>query len=130
MSEILTAAEKSSAPLVPIDVAELRDRLRDHPKLLAELAEIFRDDAPRQIEKIRVAVTRSDARGLEMASHALKGAASVLFALPVAEAARRLEIMGRSGKLAGAPQDFEILQNEWARLKLALDELCIEVKVS
>ncbi len=46
MGEILTAAEKCVAPLVPIDVAELRDRLRDHPKLLAELAEIFRDDAP------------------------------------------------------------------------------------
>lgn len=51
MGEILTAAEKCVTPLVPIDVAELRDRLRDHPKLLAELAEIFRDDAPRQIEK-------------------------------------------------------------------------------
>ncbi len=110
----------------PIDAAALLGRLNGDSQLLSELAVIFRSDVPLQIEKIRAAISASDGKGVEMAAHALKGAASVLFASPLADAARGLEGLGRSGQLTGATTQLEALEKEWARLKPKLNELCIQ----
>lgn len=124
------AGTMTMAPGVPIDIAKLRDRLQDDTVLLTELAQLFLEDAPKQIEHIRVAILRRDTRGMEMSAHALKGAASVFLATPLADAARLLENKGHHGTLANVREDFEILEEEWARLVPELNQLCLVAQTS
>jgi two-component system, sensor histidine kinase and response regulator len=62
--------------------------------------------------QIRDAISQRDARSLERAAHTLKGAAAA-----VADAARRLEIMGRTGELTGAKSVCTELEDALHRLK-------------
>jgi HPt (histidine-containing phosphotransfer) domain-containing protein len=55
-----------------------------------------------------------------MAAHALKGSAANLFASRAAEAAAKLEEMGRNGSLTGAENTCATLEKEIERLKLEL----------
>jgi CheY-like chemotaxis protein len=116
-----------SEPQAPLDVASLRERLQDDVQILGDIAQIFLDDAPNQINEIRAAIAANDAGGVERAAHALKGAALALCATPLAETARRLEFQGRSAELADASRNFETLEAEWARLEPELKSLCTEV---
>lgn len=122
------SSSEVAAHSTPFDLAGLRERLDNDAELVAELVTLFIDDAPKQIAALRAAVESADAGGIERAGHALKGAAAVMFAAPLAEAARRLEFIGRDKNLAESRQAFAALEREWAALKPQLDPLCTEVQ--
>jgi HPt (histidine-containing phosphotransfer) domain-containing protein len=92
-------------------------------ELFAEVAEIFLEDCPRQMNDIRMAIAAGDAPALEMAAHTLKGSASS-FAAPTASAAAEvLERIGRSGDLDGAREALGELEGEIAALETELRRL-------
>ena len=76
---------------------------------LAELMDIFLQDAPPRVAAICTAVQEHDDQVLAREAHAFKGAAAVLEATEVAECAHQLEVMGRTGNLAGAVEIAERL---------------------
>jgi HPt (histidine-containing phosphotransfer) domain-containing protein len=76
---------------------------------LAELVDIFLEDAPPRVAAICAAVQEHDDAVVAREAHAYKGAAAVLEAAEVAECAHQLEVMGRSGNLVGAVEIAERL---------------------
>lgn len=95
-------------------------RVGDDVELLAELVELFLDECPGELDGIRAAVAHSDAKGLEHAAHALKGAAGNVGVEGVQSVARELEGMGRSGSIDGAGALVESLRAEVERARPAL----------
>jgi len=90
-------------------------------ELLAELIETMRDEAPKLLHEVRVAVEAGDAALLGRAAHTLKGAVSNFGARAAADAALCLERRGRSGDLADVAPALASLEIEMAALIEALD---------
>ncbi len=110
-----------------LDKAALLDRVEGDQQLLRSILEVFLADCPRMMEAIRMAVAEQDAKRLEYAAHALRGATGNLGAGDTQEAARILEELAAEGKLAGAADAYRALDMEMDRLKPALHSLFDEV---
>ncbi len=113
---------KKQEPAIQLD--ELRARLDGNDDLMAELAQLFLDDAPRLIQAIHEAVASGDAARLESAAHALKGSASTLGANGLTSFARKLEMQARAMRLEGSGETCSQLEQEWERLKVELSTIC------
>ena len=113
---------KEQEPSINLD--ELRARLDGNDELMAELAQLFLEDAPRQIREIREAQTNGDTARLENGAHALKGSASTLGATALTSVARKIEALGRERNLEGGGELCTRLEQEWERLKVELSTLC------
>jgi two-component system sensor histidine kinase/response regulator len=74
-------------------------RSRGQLTLLKQLAHLFLQNLPKALDDIESAVAAGDARALERSAHRLKGAASLISADALAEAANKLERMGRNNEL-------------------------------
>ena len=98
------------------DATELLERMGGDHELLAELLELFREDAGIQGEALRSSIAASDAEALFEAGHALKGSAANFTADRVVDLAFQLESLGRSGTTEGAQPIF-------VELESAIDEL-------
>ena len=106
-----------------VDVEDLMGRVGGDRTLVAELAEIFREEAPRLVAGMRGAIASGDARALERAAHALKGSAISLGAKPAAEVAAALEAMGRQGAIDGAAARVDDLERDLVQLHESLTRL-------
>jgi HPt (histidine-containing phosphotransfer) domain-containing protein len=84
--------------------------------MMRELAELFFQEAPALVGRIRDAVSAGDVAGLRHAAHTLKGAAAVFGPNGAAEVARRLEQRAREDALEGAAHDVALLETEIDRL--------------
>jgi signal transduction histidine kinase/DNA-binding response OmpR family regulator/HPt (histidine-containing phosphotransfer) domain-containing protein len=93
------------AGAVPFDPAvweELRGLQRkDGRTMLHHLLELFCKDTPRQLERLRAAQDRRDAKQLADAAHSLKGSALALGADRLGRLAAELEALGRDGSVDG-----------------------------
>jgi two-component system, sensor histidine kinase len=91
-------------------------RIGGDTELAKEMALAFIADAPRLLAAISDAGEKGDARALESAAHALKGAASLFDATPTVSRAAELEAQGRRSQLDAAPALIEELDREARRL--------------
>jgi HPt (histidine-containing phosphotransfer) domain-containing protein len=87
----------SSPQAAPIDLTRLEETADGDPEFVAELVEIFVDDAHEQIRQIQKAIQGSDAIGLECRAHQLKGSSANVGADGMSNWALRLEEAGKSG---------------------------------
>jgi PAS domain S-box-containing protein len=117
----LSASEPPAPPA--FDPSALLARLNHNRALLSRLVEIFLADSPKMLAAIGEAIAQGDADGLFRAAHQLKGAAGNLSADGAMDAARRLEALGREGRLEGAPEIHAELKAEMKRLSEALTPL-------
>jgi HPt (histidine-containing phosphotransfer) domain-containing protein len=106
-------------PLDPDVLAGLRE-LGD-AELLAELVEMFVDDATSRILALRGTLEKDDAEAVERVAHTLKGSCANMGALRMAEVCEDLQEMGRSGDLSGASELVEQLEAEFGRVRQALE---------
>ena len=106
-----------------LDEALLLERVGGDPEALARLVEIFLTDAPLLVEGILRAVKEKDARALQAAAHALKGAVSNFAAPAATEAAARLQQIGESAKLNGARAAVEVLEKELEQVRATLSTI-------
>jgi CheY-like chemotaxis protein len=111
---------KAVGTLGPFDLPTALERTGGTHEALVEIAVIFREQAPGLMAAIEGAVREGDAEALRRAAHTLKGSAGVLAAGPAADAARRLEEMGRAGRLEGAAEAATVLDGELSSLLAAL----------
>jgi two-component system sensor histidine kinase/response regulator len=122
-------AEQTSPPAAiqeAVDARELLERIGDEREFLAELVNTFRDDFPKQLEAMTIALNDGNATQLALAAHSLKGALSNLAAPRAAGLAAGVESAGKSGDLPGAALGLQDLKPELARVVDALNALCQE----
>jgi HPt (histidine-containing phosphotransfer) domain-containing protein len=114
----------TSSPMSdPIDLTAALERVDGDTELLSEIVELFLQDMAALTADIRTAVQNADAGHIMRAAHRLKGSVATLAANGAADAALRLEIMGRTGDVADAPKAFVVLEAELIRLEPALRQL-------
>jgi two-component system, sensor histidine kinase and response regulator len=103
-----------------VDFDRLLERVGGDRKALAQLVGIFREDAPKQIARVREAVQDQDAPALRAAAHAIKGAVANFAAPEATDAAVRLQRIGESGDLANAEGALARLEHEIGKVLGAL----------
>jgi CheY-like chemotaxis protein/HPt (histidine-containing phosphotransfer) domain-containing protein len=94
-------------------IESLRDlREAGQPDPLAELVDLFLEDAPRRLERLRDAIASKDPLAAYAAAHSLKGSASNMGARSLAAYCSTLEKQARSGNLEGADQLLHSIESE------------------
>jgi PAS domain S-box-containing protein len=106
-----------------LDEAVALNRVGGDFELLREVVELFLDDYPQSLEKIRAAVRASDQTDLERQAHSLKGSVSTFGAKDAFEAAFALEKQGRSGDLSGATEGLMRLEEALTALRPELEAI-------
>jgi two-component system, sensor histidine kinase and response regulator len=99
---------------------EALDRLGGDQELLHELCQIFLEESPNLLQKLREAVAVGDPDAVGRAAHSLKGELSYLGAADASQIANRLEEMGRVKKLSHAAETLAALETEVESLRLCL----------
>jgi HPt (histidine-containing phosphotransfer) domain-containing protein len=105
------------------DQEALLDRVDNDREFLAETVEMLEEDGPDLLGQIRSAIDAGDSESLSVAAHTYKGMVANFCADSTAEAALRLEMMGKHGDLAGASEAFAVLEDLARQLATALQEL-------
>jgi HPt (histidine-containing phosphotransfer) domain-containing protein len=116
------AGQETEAAGVFDQIAALM-RVEGDIELLLEIVEIFLEDSPRLMTRIRTALERQELKSLEQVAHTLKGSVGNFFAPAVYAAAAKLETLGREGNVTGAQKAWSELQETMEQLRLALMSL-------
>ena len=112
-----------SAPAdVPFEWDAALENVGGDEAMLRELAEMFFAECPKLMEQIREHIASADGPQLRRAAHTLKGSAHVFGAEEVAEAAHRLEEIGREEAFVDAEGALALLEDEVVLLLPALRE--------
>jgi HPt (histidine-containing phosphotransfer) domain-containing protein len=90
------------------------------PSLIVKFIDIFLEDSPVLLEKIRTAVGSGEANDLFQAAHTLKSSSANLGAVTLSNLARELEMIGRNGSTDGSRPRLTKLENEYERVRQAL----------
>jgi two-component system sensor histidine kinase/response regulator len=118
---------ESSETEVTLDeraLAGLRELQQEgEPDFVGELIELFLHDAPPQLAALRDAIEEEDADSVERISHTLKGSSGSMGAKTMAEICAELQDVGASGDLSRAPELFGRLEEEFGRVRAALEEV-------
>ena len=85
--------------------------------------DVFTEECPKLMQRIRDAITKHDASQLQKAAHTLKGSVQVFGLKAPAEAALRLESIGRAGNLDGAEEAWSTLVAETEHLTRSITNL-------
>jgi len=128
MDQFGKAGEKpaeSSVKRAVLDKDVILDRVGGDAELLREIVNLFLQDYPPLVDKIKVALQQSDALLLEKAAHTLKGSVGNFGAESAVQAALNLENVGRTKQMAEAPQYLVHLEKE---LNCLRDELVVFLK--
>jgi two-component system sensor histidine kinase/response regulator len=105
-----------------LDRGSLKSKVGGDESLLREVAEIFLENSPGQLDQMRAAIATGDAQALARYAHTFKG--SVGFFDPKAfEAAAALERIARAGEWARAGGVQAALEREISRLRPILAAL-------
>ena len=124
--EVMKETEKGSSNL-SFDQGELLARADNDRELLHDLLTIFKEEFPRYLQALRVAVDAGDGKLVAVAAHALKGMLLNLAAGQAAAAVGRLEQMGRGGEASGFRDAFAAFERDITTLLPQLDACMAEV---
>jgi HPt (histidine-containing phosphotransfer) domain-containing protein len=92
--------------------AQLLERLGGDEALLSEVLDIFLEETPRNMAKLRQAVLQREAKNIETTAHSLKGELGYLGIPTISEKARELEEIGRTHDLQRAAGVFAVIETE------------------
>ncbi len=106
-----------------VDEAAVLRRVKDNREVLKELVGLFLEDGSKLMADAEQALRGRDGPALALAAHTLKGSAGVFAAAAAAEAAFRLETIGREGDWGRAKEAWAGVRREMARLTPALTAL-------
>jgi two-component system sensor histidine kinase/response regulator len=112
----------------PFDLDTALRIVEGNRELLIELVQLFMEESPKQLADLDQAIARGDVAAIALRAHALKGPLSSLGAPAAADAAWRLEQMGRSGQLEGLVAARGDLERELSRLERALTALLVSAR--
>ena len=110
----------AAAPVRGLDRDQVLKGVGGNIAMLKQLIEVFEKDGLRLLEEIEQAIRLGDAERLNQAAHSLKGMVAFFGNKAAAEAALRLEVMGRENNLAPAGE-------AWTKLKGHIDDITAEL---
>ncbi|MFC1735785.1 response regulator [Candidatus Hydrogenedentota bacterium] len=110
------AAENDSSPVEIFDKAALLERLGDE-ELINTVLDVFLEDAPCQLAKLKETVETRDASLIERQGHTLKGAAANAGALRMRDVAFQIEKAGETRELEKAEQLIDEVEAEFEGFK-------------
>jgi CheY-like chemotaxis protein/HPt (histidine-containing phosphotransfer) domain-containing protein len=90
------------------------------PDFVQETIRMYLDDAPRMINAIRQAIQQKQPQDLRRAAHTLKGNSNSLGAMQIGRLSLELEKIGRGGTTEGAEPLLAELEQEFDRVRAAL----------
>lgn len=90
-------------------------------EILREIAELFIEDAPRQLSEIQEAMARRDGDALARSAHSIKGAIGNFTESDAYDLALKLELLGRD-------KEFSRAEAVYGDLEKALDQLMSELE--
>ncbi|HET9033288.1 MAG TPA: ATP-binding protein [Dokdonella sp.] len=108
------AVSPTAAP--PVDQATVQELLEIMGEGFSELVQVYFDDTPKLLARLRQAAGDSDHEIISEVTHSLKSSSANVGALPLAELARNAEVQAkarRSDELGSLPQ---CLDNEYRRV--------------
>ena len=105
-----------------LDLSEAMTNMDGDAELLHEIVEIFMATAQPQLDNIRQCIQTEDANQVAIQAHALKGGASNFCARKFVASAFKLELLAKSGSLAGA-------ESMWEQMCTDYDEVTEVIKV-
>ncbi len=112
----MTSAMKSPRDTSVIDIAAALKQVGGSREILNEVLEIFINDAPNDIRKIRDAIDTHDGKQARRAAHSLKGAASNIIAEGIRKAAEEIEHMAFADDFTDMRGKIDRLENELNKL--------------
>jgi len=120
--EMIVPAEKDFVPVAKdiFDLSKALEVVDGDRDLFKEIVDLFLENLPDSIAQIREAVAKSDANALDKAAHSLKGSVGNFARNRAFEAAYRLELMGKEGKLAKADAALFELEKQLTDLEGAM----------
>lgn len=101
-------------------IAAALERLDGDEELLHKLCQIFQDECPKLMEKLRRAIRAGDPEETLRAARSLKGELRYLGGTCAAETAGELETMGRDQNLTQASERLTFLENELGTLLILM----------
>ena len=96
------------------------------PDVLKEVLQLFLDDVPARVERLRSAWQSGDAVAVQRAAHSLKGSAGNIGATDLLGVCRQLDELGRAGDLSNAAPLVTALDAEFARVQSEITSLITE----
>jgi len=106
-----------------VDLAVLLAGFGGRSHLVKEVMDVFLEDAPAMLTRLRDAARDRDAGQLAAAAHAIKGSAGLFSQGHAYESARRLELLARAGDLATADASCADVEADVAQLMVELRDL-------
>ncbi|GAX61098.1 PAS sensor protein [Candidatus Scalindua japonica] len=110
---------------IELEKDEILEKFGGDEGFLTEIIEIFLDDTPKQLSKIKKAINNLNSKELEQSAHKLKGAIANFVENTAFKTALKLEIMGRENRFDGVEDVFDTLVKDVECLANELKE-CIE----
>jgi len=121
----MVPALKDNVPIAKdiFDLPKALEVVDGDKDLFKEIVDLFLENLPDSIAQIRGAIANSDANALDKAAHSLKGSVGNFGTKRAFDAAYRLEVIGRQGKLAEADAVLSELEKELKDLEAAMKEI-------
>lgn len=94
--------------------------------MLAELAQMFCDDARLSLATLRESIEERDTQAMERVAHSLKGSSGNMGAVKMAALCGELENVGAVGDLTRVPELLERLEVEFERVRSRLEDKIAE----
>ncbi len=118
----LAHGSRSSAVDEDVLASQRALEIEGAPGFLAALIDDFLGAAPDQIGALRSALREQDPHALEVAAHAFKGDCAYLGARGMESLCLGLTALGRAGTTAGAEVCVDVLEQEYQRVRVRLEE--------
>ena len=114
------ASIMNSSTVEQLDRGAILERVEGDEDLLEEIVQLFIEDCPRLIGQMQDSLRDSNAAGLRLAAHTLKGSLSYFGPSQACALACELEILGRDDRLERAAPIHEALVAKLNELQSAL----------
>jgi len=116
-----TVGKTDNPPAVVFDRAGMMARLMGDEALALKVIEGFLDDMPKQIETLKQCLNAGDKEGAVRQAHTIKGASAAVGGEAMRAVAYEMEKAGRTGDLHACGACVSNLDNQFARLRKALN---------
>jgi CheY-like chemotaxis protein/HPt (histidine-containing phosphotransfer) domain-containing protein len=118
-----SSGSEPRAALDPGQIGLLRGLDDGEGMVLLEVIEQYLEQAAAQLDAVVSATQTGDAIAIERAAHSLRGSSSNVGAWQLAEVSGKIEASGRGDDIAGAQALLTVLDEELARVRVALSEV-------
>lgn len=114
----------SAGDVIDLAVIEnLRDLGGGDDAFLNELISTYLEETPQLLEKLQLALASSDAGGVRLNAHSLKGSSAEFGAAYLAELCRQTEQAGKDQDLADLPELLTEIEREYRLVDSALRQI-------